>query len=184
LALIPPRELQRALVRGASIGYLSREQQRDAEELPKQSGDRMNERNPYAAPKAAVRDVSDEASADIEALDVSNNWKTRFRLIERAGGAKLPHIKELQFGDRAKVMFNVLAFLFGPLYYVAKGLWRKAITFFVLGVIILAALSIALTTAGLDDMSRALGYGLAAFFATRANIDYYKRMVLNDNSWW
>jgi hypothetical protein len=81
-------------------------------------------------------------------------------------------------------MFNILAFLFGPFYYLAKGLWRKAITFFVLGVVVLTALSFALSAAGFDSVSRAFGYGLAALFASRANIDYYKRMVLNDNGWW
>jgi hypothetical protein len=144
----------------------------------------VNRPNPYAAPKAEVRDVSDEPRANIDELAVSEAWKTRFRLIDKAGGVSMPHLKDLQFGDRMKVMFNIFAFLFGPLYYIAKGLWRKAITFFVAGVIVLTALSFALSAAGLENVSRALSYGLAAFFANRANIDYYKRTVLNDNGWW
>jgi Protein of unknown function (DUF2628) len=144
----------------------------------------MNRPNPYAVPKAEVRDVSDESQAEIDDLAVSATWKNRFRLIETAGGPRLTHIKDMPFGDRMRVMFNILAFLFGPFYYLAKGLWRKAITFFVLGVVVLTALSLALGAAGVDGASRAFGYGLAAVFATRANIDYYKRMVLNDNGWW
>jgi hypothetical protein len=144
----------------------------------------MTRPNPYAAPKAQVHDIDDAARAEIEDLPVSASWKTRFRLIEDAGGVRMARIKDLPFGDRMKVTFNLLAFLFGPFYYLAKGLWRKAITFFALGVVTLTVLSLALSAAGFDGVSRALGYGLAAVFATRANIDYYKRMVLNDNTWW
>lgn len=33
-------------------------------------------------------------------------------------------------------------------------------------------------------VSDSLGYGAAAFFGTRANIDYHKKMVLRDKGWW
>lgn len=144
----------------------------------------MNDRNPYEAPKAEVRDVGDEPSANIDALPVSNTWKNRFRLIEQAGGTRLPYIKDLQFGDRMKVMFNILAFLFGPFYFLAKGLWRKAITYVVCGVILFMLFAVALSVIGLDSVTNALSWGLSVFFAMRANVDYYKRMALNDNGWW
>jgi len=144
----------------------------------------MDQPNRYAAPKAEVRDVVDTPQLNIDELAVSATWKRRFHLIETAGGVRLVRLKELPFGDRMRVSFNVLAFLFGPLYYLAKGLWRKAITFLIVAVIIVASLSIVLNNATFDVVDRALGYGLAAIFATRANIDYYKRMVLKDNGWW
>ena len=36
----------------------------------------------------------------IARLDVSDKWKGIFRAIEKAGGPKLPHIRELPFGER------------------------------------------------------------------------------------
>jgi len=144
----------------------------------------MSKANPYAAPQSRVSDVGDDVAVDIDALDVSPTWKTRFRLIQEAGGPAMPGARSLSFGDRTRVMFNILAFLFGPLYYLAKGLWRKAIVFFVGGVILLTALSLLLEFVGLSGADRALGTSFAVLFAIRANIDYYKRIVLNDNGWW
>jgi hypothetical protein len=143
----------------------------------------MNETNPFAPPKAPVRDAIEESGVDIDALDVSETWKTRFRLLERAGGPKMPHINDLRYGDRTRVMFNILAFLFGPLYYVSKGMWRKAITFFLIGVAAIVILTFVFEALGWSSVNRALSYGLAAFFSMRANIDYYKRVVLGDNGW-
>ena len=37
---------------------------------------------------------------------------------------------------------------------------------------------------GYEKLANALGYGVGAVFAVRANIDYYKKMVLGDNGWW
>ncbi len=37
---------------------------------------------------------------------------------------------------------------------------------------------------GLDRFGNALGTGVSVVFAMRANIDYYKFMVLGDDGWW
>jgi hypothetical protein len=37
---------------------------------------------------------------------------------------------------------------------------------------------------GLSRWEQWLDFGAAAFFAGRANIDYYKKIVLGENSWW
>ena len=143
----------------------------------------MNAPNPYAPPQANVERAED-AAADIDGLDVSESWKRRFRLIQRAGGPRMPQAKDLSFGERSKAMFNVLAFLFGPVYYLFKGMWRKALTFFVSVTAVVFVIALILELNGLGEYSRSLAYGAAAFFGIRANIDYYKKMVLRDNGWW
>jgi hypothetical protein len=141
----------------------------------------MNETNRYAPPKAEVSDVTlSFKGSRIDALKVSDAWKTRFRLIERAGGVKLPNLKALAFGQRMKVMFNVLAFLFGPLYYLAKGLWKKALVLFAICVVVVVVADLVMG----DRLGNAIGIATGALFAVRANIDFYKKKVLGDDGWW
>jgi hypothetical protein len=126
----------------------------------------------------------ESGGVDIISLPVSDAWKKKFSLLEKAGGVKLTKMKQLAFGERYTLNFNFLAFFFGPFYYASKGMWRKALVFTGLAIVAIVVLSIALEMAGLDRFAKALGYGVAALFATRANIDYYKKMVLKQNGWW
>lgn len=100
-------------------------------------------------------------------------------MIDKAGGPELPHLRDLPFGERFGLNFNFLAFIFGPFYYLAKGLRRQAVLYFILTV----ALILLLEAIGLGKFSRGLGYGFAAVYALRANISYYKKVVLGDTPW-
>jgi hypothetical protein len=70
-------------------------------------------------------DASTNTATDISGLSVSDAWKQLFALIQRAGGPPLKNFQSLSFGERMRVGMNFLAFLFGPFYYAAKGMWRK-----------------------------------------------------------
>lgn len=97
----------------------------------------------------------------------------------------MPNLKRLSKKDRRKAYsFNILAYLFGPLYYITKGMWKKGVALFGLLLIIVLALGFVLDHFGFEKIANALGYGIGAVFAVRANIDYYKKMVQNDNGWW
>lgn len=146
----------------------------------------MHSQNPYAPPQSFVADINaSPIESSIEDLPVSEKWKTRFRAIALAGGPKMQNLKSLPKSDRSNAFsFNVLAFFFGPLYYIAKGMWKRGIALFALMVVIVLTLGFVLDSFGLERVSKALGYGVGAVFAIRANIDYYKKMVLNDNGWW
>ena len=145
----------------------------------------MNSPNPYAPPQSHVSDVAAaDASDGIDQLPVSSRWKIKFFIIAKAGGPKLPAIGKLSFNERMKINFSVIAFLFGPFYYLVKGMWRKAITLFAACAVVLFVLTLALELAGLGRLANALGYACGAVFAVRANIDFYKKMVLKDNGWW
>jgi hypothetical protein len=115
----------------------------------------------------------------IARLQVSESWKRKFRLIEKAGGPDLPHFRDLTFGERFGLSFNVIALILGPLYYLTKGLWRQALLYF----IIAAALILLLNAIGLGSFSRNVGYGLGVVYASRANISYYKKVALGETPW-
>jgi hypothetical protein len=111
--------------------------------------------------------------------NVSESWKRRFYLIRKAGGADLPHFKDLTFGERFRLSGNVLAFLFGPIYFAVKGLYRQAIAFFVLSLVALVILEMI----GMGRSTRAVGFALAAFYSTRANVSYYRLMIDREAKW-
>lgn len=130
---------------------------------------------PPASPAPPTRPPRDEISR----LDVSDAWKARFRTIERAGGPDLPNFRDLPGSERRGIHFNWVAFLLGPFYYLAKGLWRQAIAY----TLFAFACVLVMETVGLGRFGQAVGYGIAALYAIRANISYYKRIVLGETPW-
>lgn len=142
----------------------------------------MTSPNPFATPQARVNDLP----SDIDGLPISERWKEKFRLFRKAGAPGFSNLKNLPADERkrASVGFNILAFLFGPFYYVAKGMWRKGLALFVVCVVVVIVLEAIFDLLGYGRFGKSLGYGVAAVFAVRANIDYYKKMVLGDNGWW
>ena len=136
---------------------------------------------PYVPPAAPlVADPSPRVQPDpIARLDVSDAWKRKFRLIEKAGGPDLPHFRDLPFGERFSLNFNILAFLFGPIYYLIKGLWRQAVLYLVIAI----ALGLVLDAMGFGKFLRGVGYGFSALYAFRANVSYYRKVVLGETPW-
>ena len=122
---------------------------------------------------------------NIDALDVSPSWKRKFHWLRRAGGPSMSNAKFMSREEQRKIPhFNACAFLLGPFYYVAKGMWRRAISLSIACLAAVLVLGLVLESLGYGKLVLALGYGAAAVFAVRANIDYYKKMVLRDNGWW
>jgi hypothetical protein len=145
----------------------------------------MNKLNPYAAPSLGLHDADEPARmAHIAALPVSDAWKTRFSLIDSVGGPAMPRLKDLTAKERFSAMFNVLAFLFWPVYYFIKGMWMKGITMVAIAFVALFVISIVLDGLGLGHFVKGFGCAIGAVFAVRANIDYYRKMVLNEVDDW
>ena len=146
----------------------------------------MSNQNPYAPPQADVTGpTTADENTEIGKLPVSEKWKARFYLIKKAGGPKLPLRKALSASERRKVGgFNVLGFFFGPIYYATKGMWRKGLSLFALSVVIIVVVELVLSQFGYAKLGSAASYGVGAIYAVRANIDYYKKMVLVENGWW
>ncbi len=129
--------------------------------------------DPYAPP-AATR------------AGLAPQWVHNFALFEQAGGVRLPLIGTLPFGDRVRLRFNIWALLFGPVYYAAKGMWRKALSLSLALMVLLVIVELAADLLGMRDTKINLISNIVfpLVFAMRANIDYYKKMVLDDNGWW
>ena len=116
------------------------------------------------------------------AKKVSDNWQRKFTLIEKAGGPKMPNARALKFGERNKIVFNIWAFLFGPFYYLAKGMWRKAIT--LSAICVIGVVVVGLILDAMNISSGFLGFVGPAVFSVRANVDFYKKVMLGQNGWW
>ena len=132
-----------------------------------------SELNIESLPKESDAVVEDSAQvlseeSPIELLKVSEGWKKKFRLIEKAGGWNgfyCPNIIVLTPQESKVIRFNVWGFLFGSLYYLAKGMWGK-------GLILLAASIII----GLVFAPAAVVIWVMC--AMWANGDYYRLKVL------
>jgi hypothetical protein len=116
--------------------------------------------------------------------DLSALWRIRFDLIEKAGGPTRPLFKQLSLGERFRLAFNLWALLFGPFYYLAKGMWRKATTIVALTLSVLVFTSILAPDGSLGFLENMLTTMISFWFFLNANINYYKKIVLDDNGWW
>lgn len=134
------------------------------------------------APQSAKAQSSTVTALGNEVESISDSWKVKFELLEKAGGVKLPNAKNLPLGERMKVVFNVWGFLFGPFYYLAKGMWKKAISLLGISVLIIVVLTAICQAMGISDAIT--NFVAGAIFATRANIDFYKKVKLGENGWW
>jgi hypothetical protein len=115
--------------------------------------------------------------------EVSKRWLEVFALIESAGGAKLPELKSLGRGDRFKIKMNWLAFFFGPVYFLAMGMWRQVVSYLVLMVLYFNTVEFLMTNViGMAELPFPyLTYCLV--WGMMANKSYYKRQVLGENNW-
>lgn len=117
------------------------------------------------------------------ASGVSEVWQAKFSLIDKAGGPTWKNVRQLSNRERRKLSFNVLAFIFGPFYYLVKGMWRKAITLTAVGIVASLLLNYLLTSLGIEFQIPD-GLLVMCLAASRANFDFYKKVVLSDKRWW
>jgi hypothetical protein len=145
---------------------------------PYNSASPVSTTNPYAPPQANLQVGPAVATTPrhdrIARLDVSEHWKSVFRLIEKAGGAKMPQLRDLERAERRKVTSNWGAFFLGPIYLLAKGLWLPAVVVFGAAV----ALGLGLEAMGLGGAK--LGVGVGLYCHMRANVLYYRLKVLGE----
>lgn len=111
-------------------------------------------------------------------LDINSKWKKRFEAVQKVsidGNNWLPK-KDIQISlkesfECGKIIYlsdipsTLAIFAFGMFYYFAKGMWAKAIVYFL---IIIAAFAICVP----------LGYAVAAILWSHAPFDYYRLKVL------
>lgn len=144
-----------------------------------------------AADAAADESLPPAAVADhptlerIDGLPVSEHWKATFRAILSAGGPGLPHARDLRWRVRWRARRpNLAALLLGPCYYAALGMWKKGLALSAVALPVLLMTSALAATLGAAGLWAPALVGLAAVFGLRANVDYYRTMVLGDTGWW
>ena len=138
----------------------------------------------FKPPRAALLPSNcPEVRNAIDRLDVTDKWKRVFHLIAIGGGPSLSNAADLSRGERMKVKLNVLAYIFGVLYYIAKGMWRRGLTLLLISNMIAFAIAFVLAVFGMMNLLPASQWIAAVVFAVRANRDFYRYKVLGENGW-
>lgn len=117
--------------------------------------------------------------------NLSDSWRWKFDFFHTYGlpsasaEAKAAY-RNLSLMAKLRLTSNILAFLFGPLYFFVKGMWRKGLTLLGLTITVMTVLVVV----GVSDMVvRAAGTGLAALAMSTANYAYYLHVVRGSQSW-
>lgn len=122
----------------------------------------------------------------IESYDgLPKAWQERFTFYDRFGAPNTtPKARQayraLPFLDKARLTVNIWAFLFGPVYFFVKGMWRKGLILLAVAVALVVVL-IALDAP--DNISRGAALIVPAFALTTANYAYYLHAVKGSQSW-
>ena len=146
-----------------------------------------NTPNPY---ESSVLASSNEPQSGnnhdlIDSLDVSESWKRKFHVMDDLNSITDPkekkaYFKSLTWGERFG-QSNILAFLFGFIYFFVKGMWKPGLTF--LGISVVLLIVLAVLNIENDSILRAIGIGYSVVAMTRANILYYSKKVLGKELW-
>lgn len=112
-------------------------------------------------------------------------WQQRFAFFDQFG---LPNnapearaaFQKLRLVDKMRLNSNVLAFIFGPFYFFAKGMWRKGLTLLLVGL----ALGLVIAVAGWSyGVLRFVSIGMSVVSMMTANYAYYLHVRRGSTSW-
>ena len=113
-------------------------------------------------------------------------WQRRFAFFSQYG---LPNanpqgqaaLRAMSFGDRFKINSNILGFLFGPFYFMAKGMWRKGLTLLIAALAVGVLSSIVLDLP--DSLTRAESIAMSLMYSMTANYAYFLHVTRGSTSW-
>lgn len=116
---------------------------------------------------------------------LSDSWRWKFDFFNTYGlPSASPEAKaayrNLSFMAKLRLTSNILAFLFGPLYFFVKGMWRKGLT--LLGIAITAGVVLTVLDVS-DTIGRSVGIAIGALAMSTANYAYYLHAVRGSQSW-
>lgn len=113
---------------------------------------------------------------------LSPKWQFAFHFFDKHGGPRSPTFKPafmaLSFSDRLRVHSNLLACIFGGIYFLSRGMWRKAIVLLGLQLIVL---EVVLRLP--DPYGLGLWIGTTLGIASTTNYGYYLHRVHGSRSW-
>ncbi|MGV0678609.1 MULTISPECIES: DUF2628 domain-containing protein [Mycolicibacterium] len=117
--------------------------------------------------------------------NLSDSWRWKFDFFDTYGlpnsspEAKAAY-RNLSFMAKLRLSSNILAFLFGPIYFFVKGMWRKGLT--LLGLTIAVAAVLVLVDVS-DSIGRAVGIAVSVLAMSTANYAYYLHVARGSQSW-
>ena len=129
---------------------------------------------------------------------VRKSWQRTFKMLDQLNAADKPSMfavqrskefKALSFSEKFKIgfkLYNITATLFGPFYYLFKGMWLKSVvlftTIFLLGSIFIVAelLTIPKIIEQIIDLS---SLSLSCLCGILASHDYYLLKTQNEKTW-
>lgn len=140
---------------------------------------------------ASLNPAPAASGVDIDALDVSDKWKAYFKGVRKYGGVQTPLFKALPADQRKEAVKELkppiascaLAFVFGFLYYVAKGMWKKGLVLLAIVLPIVLVASFLLYMVGGEGLANATRFLGGAIFAMMAPRDFYAFKVEGDRGW-
>lgn len=121
----------------------------------------------------------------IDGVKLSESWQKRFVYFDRYGPASsTPEgkaaYKALPFMEKVRLTSNIWAFLFGPIYFAVKGMWRKGV------VLLVAAILLNVPIVVFDVptiIANAIMIVVPVFAMTTANYAYYLHATQGNRSW-
>lgn len=129
-----------------------------------------------------------EASKDIS--QYKPKWQERFAFFDAHGAPNAPGykpaLKQLPYGKKVLVNFNIIAFFFGPIYLFVLGLWKKNLT--VIGIIIAVSIVIDILfgLAGREvprPVDVGLNVGFNVLYGLITNYAYYLKERKGEQGW-
>ncbi len=133
--------------------------------------------------------VSDESiHAKIDNLDLSNKMKTKMHLVhDNFKGIKIG-LPEYDTKEKSIISFlSIWAFLFNIIYYIVKGLWRKAIMLIAISFVLGCLFVLVETFLGIDipeSVYKVISIIPACIAMQSAYYDIYRKKVLGQKFWW
>ncbi len=128
---------------------------------------------------------------DSNTANVSDAWKTKFDILQKIGADEQfiykamssAEYKALGFREKNKISFNILAFLFGPLYYFSKTMWEKGAVILGTTWLLAALLTLVEVVVGVELPAVVYWIPSAVICAQLANYDYFRKVMHGEKMW-
>lgn len=117
-------------------------------------------------------------------MSTEQNYPAAFKLIEKAGGSKLPNKSVLTFNEKLQIWKgNGWVLIFAPFYYSKHKILKKSFAYLPVGLVMYVLLaSIFPVPKEKQVVFFVFSWNFICFL--RANIDLYKKEIEKNNGWW
>ncbi len=127
--------------------------------------------------------ILSSAAVGSDVSQLSPTWQRRVAFFSQHGSPYrregMAALRSLPFWTQVSIRFNIWAYLFGPLYFVAVGIWRRGLSLLAVGVVIELVVDRLLGS----EWSRAAGFGVAGLFASTVNYYRFIKLTQGRDEW-